>query len=195
MSEPSFEELQRLWQAPPSAAASAAPIILRQRRRRWLSHLYLGSEIVATIAGILISIWLALKPDPDGLALGLGMLVFTLLCAGASLWARSVKVVRTEDPLLASIDQGVRRARIGVRLAYATLWAMVAAMIFMSVLEFAWWSASDLSAATARRIVLASALQFIFMALYFSAIIVYLWARSRELSQMLLAREALRRQQ
>jgi hypothetical protein len=195
MSEPSFEELQRLWQAPPSAAASAAPIILRQRRRRWLSHLYLGSEIVATIAGILISIWLALKPDPDGLALGLGMLVFTLLCAGASLWARSVKVVRTEDPLLASIDQGVRRARIGVRLAYATLWAMVAAMIFMSVLEFAWWSASDLSAATARRITLASAFQFIFMALYFSAIIIYLWARSRELTQMLLAREALRRQQ
>ena len=83
MSEPSFEELQRLWQAPPAAIAPAQQIILRQRRRRWLSRLYLISEIVATIAGIPFAIWLALQPR--ALLPGVGLLVVVVFAAGASL--------------------------------------------------------------------------------------------------------------
>ena len=190
MSEPGFEELQRLWQSPSPALAPAQKIILRQRRRRWLSHVYLGLEIVVTILAIPFSIWVAFQPQ--NLVLGLGLLFFTLFCAGASLWARSVRIAPVEDPLLASVDAGVRRARIGVRLAYATLWALLASMILIALLGFVVWSKPDLPDASARKMVLTFAFGVIWVALWLAGIIVYLWARSRELTQMLLVREALR---
>src|SRR5262245_43003254 len=105
MSEPRFEELQRLWQTTPAAIAPAHEIIMRQRRRRWLSWLYLLSEIVMTLAGIPIAIWIALQPR--SLLFGLGVLVLVLFASGASLWARSLRQARVEDPLLASLDEGV----------------------------------------------------------------------------------------
>lgn len=192
MSEPDFAELQRLWQAPPSAAASAAPIILRQRRRRWLSRLYLGSEIVMTIVAIPFSLGVMLQPE--GFAIGLGCILFTLFAASASFWARSVRSTSFEDPLLASIDEGVRRARIGVRLAYSTLWALIAAMIFIAVLGLVWWSTPDVSPAAARRMIFAFAIWFTFVGVFTGATLAYLAIRSRELTQMLHVRDALHRQ-
>jgi hypothetical protein len=191
MSEPGFEELQRLWQSPSPALAPAQKIILRQHRRRWLSRLYLGSEIVITIVAIPVSIWLALQPR--SLMFGLAALLFTLLAGAASLWARSVRAAPVEDPLLASVDEGVRRARIGVRIAYATLWILLACMVCIGALGLVWWSTPDLSTDAARRMVLALAVWFIWLAVWLAGVVVYLWARSRELAQMLLVREALHR--
>lgn len=192
MSEPGFEELQRLWQAPPAAAASAAPIILRQRRRRWLSRTYLWSEIVITLAAIPFSIWAAFQPNL--LIIGVASLIFVLFSAGASLWARSIRPARVEDPLLASVDEGVRRARIGVRLAYATLWALVLSMIFAAMVGYIWWSKPEPPAAMSRRMVLAFVIWTVMFAVWIGATLAYLAARSRELTQMLLARDALRRE-
>jgi hypothetical protein len=190
MSEPGFEELQRLWQSPSPVLAPAQKIILRQRRRRWLSLIYLGLEIALTIVAVPFSIWVALQPQY--LVLGLGLLVFTLLCAGASLWARSVRVAPAEDALLASVDTAIRRARIGVRLAYSTLWALLAAMVLMAIFGVVWWSSSDRPDIPSRRMMLAFAFSFVWVAIWLGAALFYLWARSRELTQMLLVREALR---
>jgi hypothetical protein len=190
MSEPSFEELQRLWQTPPSAIAPAQRIIFSQHRRRWLSRLYFVFEIVCTLIGAPYSIWIALQPG--GLALGLGALIIVLFAAGASLWARSVRVVRVEDALFASLDEGVRRARISVRLAYATLWGAIAAMVFIAAIAFAWWSASDLSVAAARRMILALGIWIIWIGFLLAVTIFYLSARARELAQLELVREALK---
>jgi hypothetical protein len=190
MSEPGFEELQRIWQSPSPALVPAQKIILRQRRRRWLSLSYLGLEIVLTIVAIPFSIWVAFQPQ--NLLLGLGLLVFTLFCAGASLWARSVRVAPAEDALLASVDAGIRRARIGVRLAYSTLWALLAAMIVIAILGVMWWSSPDLPDTFPRRAILVFAIWFGWIALWLGGTLLYLWARSRELTQMLHVREALR---
>jgi hypothetical protein len=191
MSEPGFEELQRLWQAPSPVLAPARKIILRQRRRRWLSRLYLGLEIVLTIVGIPLMIWVALQPRQ--LWFGLGMLVTILIAAGVSLWARSLPKAREDDPLLASMEQGVRRARIGVRLGYASLWGIVAGMIVVGAFAFFWPSGPELSVPQARRMIVAFGLCSIFFALFAAGTLVYLVARSRELAQMEAARSALGR--
>ena len=190
MSEPGFEELQRLWQSPSPALAPAQKIILRQHRRRWLSHVYLGLEIAVTIVAVPFSIWVAFQPQ--NLALGLGLLFFTLICGVASLWARSVRSAPVEDPLLASVDEAVRRARISVRLAYATLWLFIATMVVVAALGLALWTKPDLAAAVARRVIMAYTIWFIWIALSLAGVLLYLWARSRELTQMLLVRDALR---
>lgn len=190
MSEPGFEELQRIWQSPSPVLAPAQKIILRQRRRRWMSLAYLGLEIVLTIVAVPFSIWVALQPQ--NLVLGIGLLVFTLICAGASLWARSVRVAPVEDALLASVDAGIRRARIGVRLAYTTLWALLASMIVIAILAVMWWSSPDLPESFPRRAILVFAIWFGWLALWLGGTLLYLWARSRELTQMLLVRAALR---
>lgn len=190
MSEPSFEELQRLWQTPPAVIAPAQKIILRQRRRRWLSRLYLAFEVVCTVVAVPFSIWIALQPK--SLVLGLGMLVFTLLAAAASLWARSVRVSRTEDALFASLDEGVRRARIGVRLAYASLWGAVGAMAFIAMIAFLWQAKPDLALPAARRMILALGIWFVWIGMLSAGMIVYLAARTRELAQLELVREALK---
>jgi hypothetical protein len=190
MSEPGFEELQRLWQSPPPAIAPAQKIILSQRRRRWLSRLYLGSEVVVTLVGIPLAIWIALQPR--NLLMGLGLLAVILFAAGASAWARSVRIARVEDPLLASIDQGVRRARIGVRLAYAGLWGLIGGMVFIGALALLWRSTPDLSVASARRMITALGILSLWLAFWLAATIPYLAHRSRELEQMKRARDALK---
>jgi hypothetical protein len=191
MSEPGFEELQRLWQAPSPALVPAQKIILRQRRRRWLSRAYLGLEIFLTVAGIPLMIWVALQPRQ--LWFGLGMVAIIVVAAGFSLWARSLPKAREEDPLLASMEQGVRRARIGVRLGYASLWGIIAAMVVVGAFAFFWLSLPEISHGHARRIILAFGLWSVFFALYLAATLLYLVARSRELAQMEAARTALGR--
>ncbi len=182
MSDTGFDELQRLWQATPAAVASAQQIILRQRQRRWLSRFYLWSEIVATVAGIPIAIWMALQPR--GLVPGIGLLVLVFFAASASLWARSAPPVRAEEPLLASIEQGVRRARIGVRLGYAGFWGVIASLLFVGAISFTWMSASDLSLQTARRIITALIIWCVWFALMLAVLVPYLAHRTRELAQL-----------
>jgi hypothetical protein len=187
MSEPGFEELQRLWQAPAAATQPAYQIILRQRRRRWLSRLYLLSEIVAALGGVPVAIWLTLQPR--SLLPGIGLLLVVLFATGASLWARSVRKAQIEDPLLASLDEGVRRARVSVRLAYAGLWGLVASMLFVAAVGYIWMSAPDFSLSTARRIIVAMIVWCISFGLWLAITIPYLAHRSRELAQMERARD------
>jgi hypothetical protein len=193
MSEPGFEELQRLWQSASPSLASAQKIILRQRRRRWLSHLYLGAEIVITLVSIPVLIWITVQPR--GFWVGLGMLLMVIILAGGSLWARSLPRARAEGPLLESIEQAVRRARIGVRLAYAGIWGIAAAMIIIGGFALLWASPPDLSPRAARAIIMALGLEFAWFAIVLAGTLLYLWARSRELTQLTLVREALHRLQ
>jgi hypothetical protein len=187
MSEPGFEELQRLWQMPTAATEPAYQIILRQRQRRWWSRLYLLSEIVAALGGIPVAIWLALQPK--SLLPGIGLLFVVLFATGASLWARSVRKARIEDPLLASLDEGVRRARVSVRLAYSGLWGLVVSMLFVAAIGYIWMSASDFSLSTARRVIVAMIVWCVSFGLWLGVTIPYLAYRSRELAQLERARD------
>jgi hypothetical protein len=187
MSEPGFEELQKLWQSPATTIAPAYRIILRQRRWRWLARLYLVAEIACTIGGIPLAIWLALQPRT--LLPGIGLLLLILFAAGASLWARSIRRARIEDPLLASLDEGVRRARIGVRFAYAGLWVLAASLFFVAGMGFIWMSSPNFSEASARRIIVAMIVWCGWFGLWLVFSIPYLAHRSRELAQMERARD------
>ncbi len=149
MSSPDWKDLERLWQSSP--AESADVIIARQYRRRWLSQLNMLVEMALTILGIGVSVWAMTLDRPYALGLGAAALVFTVFATVASLWARLPRRSAPDDSVTAAIDAAIRRARASLRWALACFWIVVAGLMLLAVMAFAWAAAPDYSPDVARR--------------------------------------------
>jgi len=131
-----WNDLEKLWQSLPPKAAPAAEELRRLHRWRWASHALLGGEILMTLIGLAAGIWLLTRTSTFNVVLGVVTIIIVIVAAGLSWWARSIERVRLDDPVAQAVAVAVRRARIGVRLAIATQWAICAGLLFTAIVTF-----------------------------------------------------------
>ena len=154
MSTNDWNELTRLWQTDVPAAAPALEVIARQKRRAWAWRFTWITEVVATIFGVAASLMAMASSKPYGPIIGAGTLALTLLAAGSSLWARSLRrPPAAEDSVLASLDTALHRARVSVRWGLASLWIMVPYQVFLAMLAFVWAGGDHRPEALPRRFI------------------------------------------
>lgn len=132
-----WDDLERVWQSLPAQAAPAAEELRRQQRWRWLSTFILSTEIVTGVLGAAAGVWVLTRGDFVSVVMGVATLVFVAAVSASSWWARSLAPVRHDDPVMSAVEAALRRARLGVRLAFATLWSTAAALVFLAVIAFA----------------------------------------------------------
>ena len=82
-----------------------------RRRWQWWSYVYLASEVVIGLVGFAAGLWLLLRGDAFAIVIGVGTLAFTAAVSAVSIWARSLSVVRHDDPVMQTVSAAIRRAR------------------------------------------------------------------------------------
>ena len=184
MSTNDWTELTRLWQSDVPAAAPALEVIERQKRRAWAWRLTWISEVVCTIVGVAVSLWVMTTEGPHGLIVGAGTLALTLFAAGGSLWARSLRRSPAADlSVLASLEAALHRARVSVRWGLASFWILVAYFLFIAMLAFVMAGGEHPPGALPRVLIVIGA-SAIWGALFQAIAVVYYQARVRELGRL-----------
>ena len=184
MSTNDWTELTRLWQSDVPAAAPAFEVISRQQRRAWAWRLTWISEVVITILGVTVSVWVMASSAPYGLVVGGGMLAITLFAAGVSLWARSLRrPPAAESSVLASLDTALHRARVSVRWGWSSFWILAAHQLFVATLAFL-WAGREFPPEALRRLFIVLAVMAVWGAICQVGAIVYYQWRIRELAQL-----------
>jgi hypothetical protein len=133
MSDQDWRDLEKLWQALPAKAAPAADELRRLQKWRWASIALIAGEATLSLVGLAGSIWLLTRGDAFALVLGVATIGLLFVAAGLSIWARSIAPARLDDPVAQALALAVRRARVGVRLALATQWAVCGGMVFTAI--------------------------------------------------------------
>lgn len=134
MSGTDWQDLERAWQSLPAAATPAIQELKHGRRWQWWSHVYLASEVIIGLVGFAAGLWLVLRGDVFAIVIGVGTLAFTAVVSAVSIWARSLSVVRHDDPVMQTVGAAIRRVEIGLRMARAYLWSICAALAYLAVL-------------------------------------------------------------
>jgi hypothetical protein len=136
MSGSDWKDLERLWQSLPSTAAPAVAELKAKAKWRWASWVLIAGEILVGVGALVACAWLIMQPDAATQAMGVVALAFAIAVSSVSIWARSVAPARAEEPVTLAVATAVRRARIGTRLAIATLWAVCAGVVFLAAIAF-----------------------------------------------------------
>jgi hypothetical protein len=184
MSTNDWTELTRLWQSDVPAAAPALEVIERQKRHAWAWRVTWISEVVATILGIVASVWVMTADKPHGLIIGSGMLALTVLAAGASLWARSLRRSPAPDvSVLASLEAALHRARVSVRWGFSTFWVNVGYFLFIAMMLFV-TAFGEQRPDALRKMLVVLGVGAIWGAICQAIAVVYYQARMRELARL-----------
>jgi len=131
MSGTDWDDLERAWQSLPATAQPVMEELKRRRRWRWLTLLNITVEVVLTGLGLGFGAWITLHHSP---LIGLIVLIYVVLGGGVTYWARSLPLPRSDDAVAAAAAAAVRHAEIGVRIAGACQWTVVAGMLFVAAL-------------------------------------------------------------
>ena len=180
-----WQSLEQLWQSDVPAAAPAREVIERQRRRRWRARLMLAGEVAITLIGSGIIVATMGRNAHFTLVLGSAALVLLWFAAGLSLWARLLH--RTPQPelsVLATLDDALHRARVGVRWGLASLWIMVPYLLFVALAAFVWSGPEEYTAEAVDRLLRAFSVWALWGALCQAWGILYYARRLRELTTL-----------
>jgi hypothetical protein len=172
-----WDDLERVWRSLPANAAPAADELRWLARWRWLSTLTVWTEIATGIAGAAAGLWLLVQDD---VLLGVATLIFVAVVSWSSWWARSLAPAKADDPVVLALEVAVRRARIGVRLAFAILWSVAACLVFVGVFVFL----MDHEAPLGRSSLLIIGVVFIWLAVWTGGTLFYLWRRLSDLARL-----------
>jgi hypothetical protein len=184
MSTNDWTELTRLWQSDVPAAGPALEVIGKQQRRAWIWRPTAILEIVITVLGAAASLWIMISGKPNGLILGAGTLALTLVAAGGSLWARSLRRSPAADAsVLASLDFALHRARVSVRYWFSTFWVNVGYFLFIAMLAFV-TAFGEHAPATLPKMLVVLGGAAIWGAFVQAIAVVYYQARLRELGRL-----------
>ena len=134
MSGTDWNELESLWSDLPEKAAPVVAELKRMRRWRWVSRAFVVGDVAMTLFGIGIGIWLIVRGDAFSLMFGSATIAFTGAAAGLSLWARWGGIQPAGAPVQDALNLAVSNARVGVRLAVATMWTVCLGLVFLAVL-------------------------------------------------------------
>jgi hypothetical protein len=110
--------------------------------------------------------------------------VFVLIAAGLSWWARSVARVRLDDPVAQAVAMAVRRARIGVRLGLSAQWAVCLGLLFTALVAFGKSLGGDIDTGAAHIGYMAVAITQLWLAACLAGTIVYHGRRTADLARL-----------
>ena len=136
MNDNEWNELQRLWTSLPPQAAPVTAELERLRRRRGWSAVGIGVETLLALAGLAVAIWLLTQGGAFFVVVGVATIVFVAAVCALSAWARMAPRPNAADPVARAVAVARRQALLGVRFAAATIWAIVAALVFSAVMAF-----------------------------------------------------------
>jgi hypothetical protein len=179
-----WNDLERLWQSLPPQAAPAADELRRLHRWRWASYALIGGDILMTLIGSAVGVWLLTRANAFMVLLGVATIVIVIVSAALSWWARSITQVRVDDPVAQALAVAVRRARIGVRLAVATQWAICMGLLFTALVTFGRSFGTAHTVAATNMGFMAVALTQIWMAGALAATILYHRKRTADLARL-----------
>ena len=134
MSEPSWEELQRLWTSLPPQAAPVAKELLHMRTMRMWMLVGAAGEVLTALAGFAAGIWFIARGGAFFALMGAATIAFTAVVSALSIWARMQRRARLDDAVAQAVADAVRSARTGVRMAAATIFGICAGMGFTAIL-------------------------------------------------------------
>ena len=134
MSEPSWEELQRLWTSLPPEAAPVAKELRHMRTMRMWMLVGAAGEVLTALAGFAAGIWFIARGGAFFALMGAATIAFTTVVSALSIWARLQRRARLDDAVAQAAADAVRSARTGVRMAAATIFSICAGMGFTAIL-------------------------------------------------------------
>lgn len=172
-----WNDLEQVWRSLPAEAAPAVQELQRQVRWRWLSELYVWTEIAMALAGTAVGVWLLVEGD---VVLGIATMVFVAAVSWSSWWARSLAPAKADDPVMLALELAVRRARIGIRLAFAILWSVAGSLIFVGVVGLV----MEHGGPPNRLTFVILGVTFIWLAIWTGGTLFYLWRRMGDLARL-----------
>lgn len=182
MTTAEWNDLERLWQSLPAQAAPVVEELKRQQKWRWFSNVVVSSEIAIGVAGAAAGVWMLTRGDLPSVVIGVATLAFVAIVLAASIWARSIGRARAEDSVMLAVETAVRHARLGVRLAVATLWSVCASLVFLAVVAFVINVEADPGKQGSGYVAIGIAL--IWLAGWFGGTIFYLRKRTADLARL-----------
>jgi ferric-dicitrate binding protein FerR (iron transport regulator) len=134
MNDNEWNELQRLWTSLPPQAAPVTAELERLRRRRGWSAAGIAIETLMALAGLGMATWLLTQGGAFLVTVGIATIVFVAVVCALSAWARMAPRPNAAEPVARAVAMARRQALLGVRFAAATVWAIVAALVFSAVM-------------------------------------------------------------
>lgn len=135
MKDDDWNDLQRLWQSLPPQAEPVVAELERLRRRRGWSTAGIAIETLIALGGLGMAIWLLTQGGAFFVVAGVAMMVFVAAVCALSAWARMAPRPNPADEVARAVAMARRHALLGVRFAAATVWAIVAALVFSAVMS------------------------------------------------------------
>lgn len=192
MSGADWKDLEAAWQSLPddSVPALARKELHRAARLRWWSKTYFVIEILSTVFAWCAGALLVAYGDGVKSIFGIGFIFLATFAMGASLWARARPQPRDDDAILHAVATAADRVNFGIRMAYANLWVIFGALVFMalyaSAIEF--YGQEDDRAAG----LLGLAISLGWTSLWLAGTLIYMHWRSRDLERLKVLEASLR---
>lgn len=184
MSGTDWKDLEAAWQSLPddSVPALARKELRRAARLRWWSKTYFVIEILSTVFAWCAGALLVAYGDGVRPIFGIGFVFLATFAMAASLWARARPQPRDEDPILHAVARAADRVNFGIRMAYANLWAIFAALVFLVLytVSIEFFGLEDDRAAG----FLGLALSLGWTSLWLAGTLIYMHWRSRDLERL-----------
>ncbi len=179
MSGTDWNELEALWRELPEKAAPAVAELERMRRWRWVSRAFVVGDGIMTLLGFGIGIWLLARGGAFSFLFGTATIVFTGAAAALTFWARSGGAQGAGASVHDALNLAVANARVGVRLAVATMWTVCLGLVFLAAIAAARVWGSSLDASDTRGLLIAVGVALLWLAVVLAGAIVY-WGQRKE---------------
>ena len=179
MSGTDWNELKALWRELPEKAAPAVAELERMRRWRWVSRAFVVGDVIMTLVGVGIGIWLLARGGAFSILFGMATIVFTGAAAALTFWARSGAPQGAGASVHDALNLAVANARVGVRLAVATMWTVCLGLVFLAAIAAARVWGSSLAASDTRGLLIAVGAALLWLAVVLAGAIVC-WGQRKE---------------
>ncbi len=137
MNDREWNELQQLWKSGPAQAAPVATELERLGRGRRWAAVGIAVEALMAVAGFALSVWMVTRGGAFLVVAGVTAGLFTAATCALSVWARTVPRPNLDDPIGRAVAVARRSVFVSVRVAAATIWALVVGQVFAAVMAFA----------------------------------------------------------
>lgn len=138
MNESEWNDLQQMWRSAPQQAQPVKQELERFRRRRKWLPVDLIVQSLMTLVGLGMGIALIARGGTYFVLAGSATCMFVGTVCALSLWAwLTAPQPRPEDAVSHAVAVACQHARVAVHQAAATIWALIAGLVFTAAMAFA----------------------------------------------------------
>ena len=137
MNESEWNELQRVWKSLPQEAEPVAIELERLRRRRHWFTAEIAVEAVIAIAGLSVAAWTIARGGTFLVVSGIATCILVAVVCTLSARARMAPRPNLDDAVGRAVAVAKQHVLVRVRLAAATIWGIVAGMVFAGFMALA----------------------------------------------------------